>query len=59
MDYEQNVKVKPVSEKPKMEPKLGGSAGSKLDKLADNVKQKDASVYSKAGIQDQAKQAGA
>jgi hypothetical protein len=58
MNYENGISPKAVSEKPKMEPKLGGSMGSKLDKQAD-VKQKDDAVYKKAGIQDQAKQAGA
>ena len=59
MDYEKNVKVKSVSEKPNMSPSLGGSRNSKLDKQAQDVKVKDASVYVKAGKQDQAKQAGA
>lgn len=57
MKEEQGIAGKKPSEKPKMEPKLGGSLGSKLDKQAD-VKQKDQSVYVKAGIQDQKKQAG-
>lgn len=54
---EQGISPKPVSQKPKLNPSLGGSMGSKLDKQAD-VKSKDQAAYVKAGIQDQKKQAG-
>jgi len=57
MKGEKGIAPSPMSKKPEMAPKLGKSLGSKLDKQGD-VKGKDQSVYVKAGVQDQKKQAG-
>lgn len=57
MKGEGGISPAPMSKKPEMAPKLGKSLGSKLDKAGD-VKSKDQSVYVKAGVQDQKKQAG-
>lgn len=57
MKMKQEVKPAKISAKPEYAPKLGAKKTSKLDQSGD-VKSKDNSVYVKAGIQDQKKQAG-